>query len=98
MAQNKMIQFAMNLINRNPKIANNPMAQELIGIIQNGSEQRGEMIAENLCKSYGVTKEEALEDAMKKYTGPDPAILALPKTFKIGAVHLCMKDEGGETL
>ena len=34
MAQNKMIQFAMNLINRNPQIANNPMAQELIGIIQ----------------------------------------------------------------
>ena len=26
MAQNKMIQFAMNLINRNPQIANNPMA------------------------------------------------------------------------
>ena len=65
MAQNKMIQFAMNLINRNPQIANNPMAQELIGIIQNGSEQRGKMIAENLCKSYGVTKEEALEDARK---------------------------------
>lgn len=41
MAQNKMIQFAMNLINRNPQIANNPMAQELIRIIQNGSEQRG---------------------------------------------------------
>ena len=65
MAQNKMIQFAMNLINRNPQIANNPMAQELIRIIQNGSEQRGETVAENLCKSYGVTKEEALENARK---------------------------------
>ena len=54
MAQNKMIQFAMNLINRNPQIVNNPMAQELIGIIQNGSEQRGKMVAENLCKSYGT--------------------------------------------
>ena len=38
MAQNNMIQFAMNLINRNPQVANNPMAQELIGVIQNGSE------------------------------------------------------------
>ena len=31
---------------------------------------------------------------MKKYTGPNPNILALPQTFKLGAVHLCMKDEG----
>lgn len=37
--------------------------------------------------------EEALEDAMKKYVGREPNILALPKTFKIGAVHLCMKGE-----
>lgn len=40
-----------------------------------------------------ATFEEALEDAKKKYTGPEPNILALPKTFKIGAVHLCMKDD-----
>ena len=40
-----------------------------------------------------ATFEEALEDAMKKYTGPNPRILALPKTFKVGAVHLCMKDD-----
>lgn len=39
------------------------------------------------------TFEEALEDAMKKYVGEKPNILALPKTFKMGAVHLCMKDE-----
>lgn len=68
MAQKNMIQFAMNLINRNPQVANNPMAQELIGVIQNGSEQQGETIAENLCKSYGVTKEQALADA-KKFFG-----------------------------
>ena len=33
----------------------------------------------------------ALEDAIKKYTGPNPSILALPRTFKLSAVHLCMK-------
>jgi len=37
--------------------------------------------------------EEALEDAKKKYVGENPSILALPKTFKTGAVHLCMVDE-----
>lgn len=40
--------------------------------------------------------EEALEDAMKKYVGPNPNILALPMTFKIGAVHLCMKNEADD--
>lgn len=39
------------------------------------------------------TFEEALEDAKRKYTGPNPHILALPLTFKTTAVHLCMKDE-----
>ena len=29
---------------------------------------------------------------MKKYVGPNPNILALPKTFTTAAVHLCMKD------
>ena len=39
------------------------------------------------------TFEEALEDAEKKYVGKRPHILALPQTFKLGAVHLCMKNE-----
>lgn len=47
------------------------------------------------CRSMGLktreTVEEALEDAKKKYVGEHPNILALPKTFKTAAVHLCMK-------
>ena len=39
-----------------------------------------------------ATIEEALQDAMKKYTGDHPSILALPLTFKTASVHLCMKD------
>lgn len=38
------------------------------------------------------TFEEALEDAKKKFVGPDPNILALPLTFKTASVHLGMKD------
>ena len=30
---------------------------------------------------------------MKKYVGSKPSILALPRTFKLSSVHLCMKDE-----
>lgn len=40
-----------------------------------------------------ATFEEALEDAMKKYVGPNPNILALPKTFTTAAVHLMMKED-----
>ncbi len=43
-----------------------------------------------------ATFEEALEDAKKKYVGQNPNILALPKTFKMSAVHLCMDDYGQE--
>ena len=39
-----------------------------------------------------TTFEEALTDAAK-YVGPNPNILALPKTFKVASVHLQMKDE-----
>lgn len=39
-----------------------------------------------------ATFEEALADAMRKHVGPNPNILALPRTFKTAAVHLCMKE------
>ena len=48
-----------------------------------------------IARAMGLTRatfEEALADAQKKYVGPSPRILALPQTFKLGAVHLCMKD------
>jgi lactate racemase len=35
---------------------------------------------------------EALKDA-RRYTGPDPKILALPRCFKTAAVHLMMADD-----
>lgn len=56
-------QLAMNLIRNNPNVANNPQAQEMLKVIQNGDSQRGQMIAENLCKTYGITKEDALSKA-----------------------------------
>jgi len=39
-----------------------------------------------------ATFEEALKDA-RKYTGENPNILALPRTFRTAGVHLMMKDE-----
>jgi len=39
-----------------------------------------------------ATFDEALAEAQKKFVGDNPNILALPLTFKMAAVHLCMKD------
>ena len=49
-------------------------------------------IARSMGLKTRATFEEALADAMRKYTGPNPNILALPRTFTTAAVHLCMKD------
>ena len=48
-------------------------------------------IARSMGLKTRASFEEALEDAKLKYVGNDPNILALPMTFKLGAVHLCMK-------
>ena len=54
-----------------------------------GAQEPG--IARSMGLKTRETVEEALEDAKKKYVGEHPNILALPKTFKTAAVHLCMK-------
>lgn len=42
---------------------NNPMAQNYIGVIQSGDAQKGQQLAENICKSYGVTPQQAIQQA-----------------------------------
>lgn len=58
-----MQDFALNLISRNPRFANNPQAQRMLDVIRSNDIQQGQMIAENLCQTYGVTKEEAISNA-----------------------------------
>ena len=55
-----------------------------------GAEEPG--LARNMGLKTRATFEEALEDAKRKYVGEHPNILALPKTFRMASVHLCMKD------
>lgn len=49
-------------------------------------------IARGMGLKTRATFEEALTDAMKKYVGETPNILALSQTFTTAAVHLCMKN------
>lgn len=60
---NNFIQWALNMASRNPNIANNPRNSEMFKAIQNGDAKTGQQIAENLCKTYGVSKDEAISQA-----------------------------------
>lgn len=63
-------QMAMNLLMRNPQIANNPQAQEYLQVIQNGDAERGQQIADNLCQTYGVSRDEAISQAKRFFGFP----------------------------
>jgi hypothetical protein len=58
-----MRDMALNLLAQNPNIVNNPNAQEFIQVIQNGDSVKGAQIAQNLCDSYGMSKEDVLRNA-----------------------------------
>ena len=60
---NNLMNFALGMISKNPQIANNPNAQEMINVIQSNDFKRGQQIAQNLCKSNGITPEEAVKQA-----------------------------------
>lgn len=62
--------FALNLINQNPQIAQNPNAQSMLNVIQSGDSQKGEEIARNLCNSYGITPDQALTQAKQFFHLP----------------------------
>lgn len=57
----------MNVMQNNPNFQNNPVAQNYANVLLSGDSKRGEEIANNLLKSYGVTKEQALAAAKKMF-------------------------------
>lgn len=62
--------MAMNLLAKNPAIANNPQAQHYLGVIQNGDSTQGQQIAENLCQTYGISRDEAIRQAKQFFNLP----------------------------
>lgn len=58
-----LMQFAMGLLQNNPRVANNPQYQNYISVIQSGDSAKGAEIARNICASYGKTPEEATAEA-----------------------------------
>ena len=63
---NPMQQFAMNLINQRlgGNLSNlSPQQQAMLQAIQNNDSKTGEEIANNLCQTYGISKEQAIAKA-----------------------------------
>lgn len=51
------------LLAKRPDVAGNPRYMEMINIIKNNDSKKGQEIANNLCETYGVSKEDALAQA-----------------------------------
>ena len=69
MMHNPMV-FAMNMLRMNPQLRNNPQAQEWLQVIQSGDSARGEELANNILQSIGMTKEQAMQEASKRFGFP----------------------------
>lgn len=55
--------FLAQMLKNNPQIQQNPIAQNYLSVLQSGDAKKGERLAQNLLNSYGMTKEQALEQA-----------------------------------
>lgn len=54
-------------INQHPELMNNPQAKEYLDIILKNDSKRGEEIANNICQTYNVSKEEGINKAMSYF-------------------------------
>lgn len=60
---NNIVGLALDIIQKNPALANNPNAREMIEVIRNGDAAKGQQIAQNICNAYGVKPEDAISQA-----------------------------------
>ena len=60
---NNIQDMAMRMIMSSPQVKNNPMAKEYINVIASGDAMKGEQIANNICSSYGLRREDAIKQA-----------------------------------
>lgn len=69
MTNQVIMAFAQRMIQQNQnRIPNTPWAQSAVNAIMSGDERMGSQIADNLCRSYGVTREQGLQQAGRFFT------------------------------
>lgn len=63
----KLTDMAAQMIRNNPNIQQSPFAQAGMNAILNNDAEAGEQLANNILKSVGMTKEQAMELARKNH-------------------------------
>ena len=65
---NPLIDGMMNRLRSDPMLSKNPLDKNLFTCLQTGDNKKGEEIAMNLCKTYGISPDEACRQAMQFLT------------------------------
>lgn len=65
MNSNNPLHSAIDMLERSPQFAGNQNAMQMLDCIKKNDSKRGQQIAENLCKTYGVTPEQAIQQARR---------------------------------
>lgn len=61
-------EYALDLLKQHPEKANTPMGKELLKVLESKDYSKGEQMAHNICKTYGVEEAKAVE-AGKQFFG-----------------------------
>ena len=64
MTSGNLQQAIQNIIESNPNIQNNPLAQNAMKMYQNGDTRGLQNMAENMCKERGITVDQAKQQVM----------------------------------
>lgn len=66
-----IMEFAQQMIQNNKNnVPNVPWAVQAITAIMTGNAELGQQIADNLCQTYGVSREQAIQQARQKMKFP----------------------------
>lgn len=63
-------QFAINLLQKNPAVANKPMAQNALQVLQDGTDADIQQLGQNILDSRGLTLDQAKSDISKGWNIP----------------------------
>ena len=56
------MQLAMNMLRSNPNVAQTPMGQQFMQVLQRGDAQAGAQMAMNICNSMGKTPQQMMQE------------------------------------
>lgn len=67
MNDNMLMNFALQQMQRNPNIANTPMGQQFMRVLQSGDQNAGIQMANNILNSAGVSREQGIQQARSMF-------------------------------